>query len=115
MIMKSIYTFCTNLNNEGKHTIVFNQRFTYEFIKIILQVLGMYNYILVPDQNIWQHERICVKLIAPNGVVFLKVDEEKKITLAGIDNQMDILKIRYFLNQFVHFKEEEKLELAIAV
>ena len=106
--MKSSYVFCIRPNYAGELTIEFNHIVhTTEFLKMLLQLLGMYNFMLKTNQNIGQNSLILAELIAPNGKVTLHIDSEKRISLSGNKNQIDISKIKEILNRLVVFKKEE--------
>lgn len=85
--MKSKRIFLVQHNHLGEQTIKFkNVAHTTEFLKMLLQLLGMYNFMLRTNQNIWQTNQISVALTAPNGSVMMHIDSRKNITLEGFNN-----------------------------
>ncbi|MFS4494849.1 hypothetical protein [Maribacter sp. 2308TA10-17] len=81
-----------------------------EFLKELLQILGMYNFILKDQQNIWKEHQLCAILSAPNGLIKLRIDASKTVSLIGETNQKDILQIDAILKRFSVFK---KVEIAV--
>jgi len=82
-----------------------------EFVQQLLQILGMYNFMLKEKQNIWSEGSAFVDLSTPNGTLTLGISNHKKISLFTNNNQKDLLKIDVILSKFSVFKKE-KLQLA---
>lgn len=104
--MKSKRIFYFRNNHLGEQNIEFkNVAHTTEFLKMLLQLLGMYNFMLKTNQCIWQTNQISAALTAPNGTVMLHIDSRKNISLEGFNNQKDIMKIQEILHRLVSFKK----------
>jgi len=105
--MQSKYDFCVRENFLGQTTIILKEiSQTTEFIRMILQVLGMYNFILKASQDIWQDNHICAMLDAPNGLVCMTIDTQKNIAFTASKNQSDILFMESVLCKLYLFKKE---------
>lgn len=78
-----------------------------EFLKQLLQILGMYNFLIKDHQDIWQNNEASVKIAAPNGIIILRIHPQKSISFLANDNQKDLLKIETILSKFSVFSKEE--------
>ena len=111
--MQSKYHFCLQNNILGKTTIVLKEiSHSTEFLKMFLQILGMYNFILKARQDIWQNNQMRAELDAPNGTILICLDTQNKISLKGIENQKDILAVEKILGKFSVF-EKERIEAEV--
>lgn len=109
--MPSNYHFYAQNNILGQTTILFKEiSHTTEFLKMILQILGMYNFILKSQQDIWQNNQICAELDGPNGSIFITIDAQKNISFAASESQNDILAIESILSK-LHVFKKERLEI----
>jgi len=78
-----------------------------EFLKQLLQILGMYNFLVKDQQNIWQNGEAYIEINAPNGTIILKINQQKNISILANSNSKDLLKIDALLSRFYIFRKEE--------
>lgn len=101
------YTITTDFLDRPT-SIEFRQTTNYkEFLKQLLQIFGMFNFIVNNHQDIWLNNEAFVKITAPNGTITLRIDTEKRISFLANDNQKDLLKIEMILSKFSVFSKEQ--------
>ncbi|MFK7812070.1 MAG: hypothetical protein AB8B59_06220 [Maribacter sp.] len=75
-----------------------------EFLKQLLQIIGMFNFVVKEHQNIWQNNEAFIDLNSPQGSLIIKINLQKRISLLANGNSKDLLKIAAVLNKFSVFR-----------
>lgn len=78
-----------------------------EFLKQLLQIIGMYNFCVKDNQNVWQNNELFVEITAPNGFIILKINKFQEVSLIANNNQIDLSTISEILIKFSVFKKIE--------
>ncbi|TMM56190.1 hypothetical protein FEE95_16325 [Maribacter algarum] len=104
--MKTLYTYSLFTNDQGQSYIQFdlvNEHI--EFLKDLLQILGMYNYQVITNQNVWKDGELHAELTATIGKISICIDSRKRIFLKSYDNQKDLMKVDTILEKFCAFRK----------
>lgn len=80
-----------------------------EFLKQLLQIIGMFNYSIKDKQNAWRNKELFIDIIAPNGLIVLKISKFQEVSFIANNNPKDLTKLVEILNKFPVFKKEEIL------
>ena len=107
--MDSTFTYTLKMNDYGIRAIHFDiikdQR---EFMKHLLQILAMYNFLICSEQDIWSYGEVHVVVTGNNGSITLHINRYNQIALIENEAILGFNKILAILDYFCIFNLREE-------